>query len=162
LEKSEEGGRVVFNVFEGEDIFWADLQMEKKWGYERGINQAMVAKRLFYLKLHELYQQEDKPQLSFYGFKVPKKVWTNQVNIIPVYFKAFVTIMKFFGAFISIEKWSGKFIAWQKNKFVEMNHDPIVLDKEMQDKLWRTSLDLIDDEKTRQIAKGLSAHMIVC
>jgi len=177
LEKSEKGGRIVFNVFEGEDIFWDDLQMEKNWSYEKGINQAMVAKRMFYLKLHELYNQE-RPKLSFIGFKVPKKVWSNQVNLIPAYFKLLVSVMKFFGAFITIEKCgtivsplftenqnesikrSGKFIAWKKNKFTEMNEDAVVLNQANQDRLWRTSLELCKDEKTVQIAHKLFSHPI--
>jgi len=178
LEKSEKGGRIVFNVFEGEDIFWDDLQMEKNWSYEKGINQAMVAKRMFYLKLHELYNQEERPKISFIGFKIPKKVWSNQVNIIPAYFKLFVTVMKLFGAFISIEKCgtivsplftenqnesikkSGKFIAWEKNKFTEMKEDSVVLNRANQDRLWKTSLDLCKDEKTFQIAYKLFNHSI--
>ncbi len=33
LEKSENGGRVIFNVTKGGEILWDDIQMEKKWGY---------------------------------------------------------------------------------------------------------------------------------
>ncbi|MBN1316694.1 MAG: SDR family NAD(P)-dependent oxidoreductase, partial [Anaerolineales bacterium] len=39
LEKSENGGRVIFNVTEGGEIYWDDLQMQKKWSYEKGIHQ---------------------------------------------------------------------------------------------------------------------------
>jgi len=51
LEKSENGGRVIFNVTKGGEILWDDIHMEKKWGYEKGIQQAMVAKRMFYVSL---------------------------------------------------------------------------------------------------------------
>ena len=176
LGKSEKGGRVIFNVFEGKNIFWDDLQMKQEWGYEKGINQGMVAKRMFYLKLHQIYKQDKKPKVSFFGFQVPNTVWTNQVNIIPVYMKVMASIVKFFGGFITIEKCgliisplltekqeesmnkSGKLIAWENNKFVELEEDPVVLNPDMQDRLWRTSLELCRNEKTTQIANDLSSH----
>jgi hypothetical protein len=82
--------------------------------------------------------------------------------------KAMARIMKMFGTFISIEecgiimsplftenqeeslKKSGKFITWKENTFIELKEDEIVLDKEMQDRLWKISLDLCGDEKTAQ------------
>ena len=36
LEKSENGGRVIFNVTRGGKIFWDDIQMNKEWSYENG------------------------------------------------------------------------------------------------------------------------------
>ena len=173
LEKSENGGRVIFNVTEGGEIFWDDLQMKKKWNYEKGIHQAMVAKRMFYARLHNLYSKIKEPKLSFFGFQIPKTVWTNQINIIPFMMKTMAKIMKFFGTFISIEecgiimsplftekqeeslKKSGKFITWRKNEFIEVKQEKVVFDKEMQDKLWKISLDLCKDEKTAQIAEKL-------
>ncbi|TVP91889.1 SDR family NAD(P)-dependent oxidoreductase, partial [Alkalibacterium sp.] len=83
LEKSQSGGRVIFNVTEGGKINWDDLQMENKWGYEAGIKQAMAAKRMFLIKLHDVYTNKASSQLSFIGFQIPKTVWTNQINIIP-------------------------------------------------------------------------------
>ena len=83
------------------------------------------------------------------------------------------TVMKFFGSFISIEecgkimaplflenqeeslKRSGKFITWKRNSFIEMNEDEIVLDHEMQERLWKTSLELCRDEITTKIANSL-------
>src|SRR5210317_1814742 len=56
LEGSEKGGRVIFNVTEGGEIFWDDIQMVNKWSYEDAIHQAMVAKRMFCDRLHHLYQ----------------------------------------------------------------------------------------------------------
>jgi short-subunit dehydrogenase involved in D-alanine esterification of teichoic acids len=50
LEKSENGGRVIFNVTKTGEIFWDDIQMKNKWGYEDAIHQAMVAKRIRLLK----------------------------------------------------------------------------------------------------------------
>jgi len=173
LEKSEHGGRVIFNVTEGGEIFWDDMQLKKKWNYEKGIRQAMVAKRMFYARLHNLYGKINEPKLSFFGFQIPKTVWTNQITIIPFMMKTMAKIMKFFGTFISIEecgiimsplftekqeeslKKSGKFITWRKSKFIELEEDKAVFDKEMQDKLWKISLDLCKDEKTAQIAEKL-------
>ena len=87
LEKSENGGRVIFNVTEGGGIFWDDMQMKKKWGYENGIHQAMVAKRMLYVYLHDLYNKNKNPKVSFFGFEIPKTVWSNQVNIIPFFYE---------------------------------------------------------------------------
>ncbi len=171
LEKSENGGRVIFNVTEGGEIFWDDMQMKKKWGYESGIHQAMVAKRMFCDRLHNYYRNNEGSGLSFIGFQIAKTVWSNQINIIPLPMKIMATVMKIFGTFISIEecgmimsplftenqeeslKRSGKFITWKKNKFTEIAQDNSVYDKKMQDKLWNISLDLCKDKKTTQIAE---------
>ena len=173
LEKSETGGRVIFNATDGGEIFWDDLQMKKKWNYEKGIHQAMVAKRMFYTRLHNLYRKRKESKLSFFGFQISETVWTNQINIIPFMMKTMAKIMKFFGTFISIEKCgiimsplftekqeeslkkSGKFITWRKNKFIEVKQDEVVFDKGMQDRLWKISLDLCKDEETAQIAEKL-------
>lgn len=173
LEKSKNGGRVIFNVTEGGEIFWDDMQMKNKWGYEDGIHQAMVAKRMFCDRMHNLYKETKGSRVSFIGFQIHKTVWTNQINIIPVFMKTMATMMKFFGTFISIEecglvmsslftesqeeslKKSGKFITWKNDRFAEMKQDGNVLDKRLQDKLWDMSLDLCKDEKTVQIAEKL-------
>ena len=173
LEKSEFGGRVIFNVTEGGEIFWDDMQMKKKWGYEDGIHQAMVAKRMFCDRMHNIYKKTNDSRVSFIGFQISKTVWTNQINIIPFFMKTMATVMKFFGTFISIEecgtimaplftesqeeslKNSGKFITWKNNKFSEMKQDDYATDKKLQDKLWNISLDLCKDEKTVQIAGKL-------
>jgi NAD(P)-dependent dehydrogenase (short-subunit alcohol dehydrogenase family) len=173
LENSEHGGRVIFNVTEGGEIFWNDMQMKEKWHYEDGIRQAMVAKRMFYTRLHHLYRKTEASNLSFYGFQIPKTVWTNQINIIPFMMKTMARVMNLFGTFISIEesgrimaplftetqeeslKKSGKFITWSENKFIELEEDKAVVDKGMQVKLWEISLDLCNDAKTTQIAEKL-------
>lgn len=173
LENSENGGRIIFNATHGGKIFWDDLQMKNDWGYEKGINQAMVAKRMFYGKLHESYRNVEDSKVSFMGFEIPKTVWSNQVNIIPASMKMMATMMKFFGTFISIEKCgmimaplftekqeeslkkSGKLITWKKNGFAEIKEDETVLNPELQDRLWKTSLDLCKDDKTTQIADKL-------
>ena len=173
LEKSEFGGRVIFNVTEGGEIFWDDMQMKKKWGYEDGIHQAMVAKRMFCDRMHNIYKKTNDSRVSFIGFEISKTVWTNQINIIPFFMKTMATMMKLFGTFISIEecgmimsplftesqeeslKNSGKFITWKNNKFTEMKQDDYATDKKLQDKLWNISLDLCKDEKTVQIAGKL-------
>jgi hypothetical protein len=170
LENSENGGRVIFNVTRGGKIFWDDIQMKQNWGFENGIHQAMVAKRMFLVKLNDLYRGSKGSKVSFIGFEISKTVWSNQLNIIPASMRIMATVMKFFGTFISIEKCgmimaplftekqeeslkkSGKFITWKKNNFIEINEDKIVFDHEMQDRLWKTSLELCMDEKTIQIA----------
>jgi short-subunit dehydrogenase involved in D-alanine esterification of teichoic acids len=173
LENSENGGRVIFNVTRGGKIFWDDIQMKQNWGFENGIHQAMVAKRMFLVKLNDLYRGSKGSKVSFIGFEISKTVWSNQLNIIPVSMRTMATIMKFFGTFISIEecgiimaplftekqeeslKKSGKFITWKKNSFIELIEDKIVFDHEMQDRLWKTSLELCMDEKTTRIAENL-------
>lgn len=173
LEKSELGGRVIFNVTEGGEIFWDDMQMKEKWSYEDGIHQAMVAKRMFCDRLHTTHKKTDGSSVSFIGFQISETVWTNQLNIIPFFMKAMATMMKLFGVFISIEKCgtimsplftqsqkdslrnSGKFITWKNNEFIEMKQDDYATDRELQDKLWNISLDLCKDEKTVQIANML-------
>jgi hypothetical protein len=174
LEKSENGGRIIFNVTENGEIFWDDMQMKNKWSYEDGIHQAMVAKRMFKAKLHNLYRDKKDSDLSFIGFQISETVWTNQINIIPAYMRIMATLMKFFGKFITIEesgeiiaplfneqpeenlKKSGKFITWEKNKFIDIKEDVNVLNQASQDRLWNLSLELCRDEKTNQIAKSLS------
>ena len=173
LENSENGGRIIYNVTKGGKIFWDDMQMQNVWSYESGIHQAMVAKRMFLATLHNLYRHLKGSKLSFIGFQIPKTVWSNQINIIPVYMKTMATIMKYLGQFISIEKCgvimsplftekqeeslkkSGKFITWKKNEFIEIKEDEIILNQEIQDRLWSASLQLCKDEKTTRIAENL-------
>lgn len=173
LENSENGGRIIFNVTKGGKIRWDDMQMKNAWSYETGIHQAMAAKRMFLVKLHNLYKDVKDSNLSFIGFEISKTVWSNQINIIPVFMKIMATIMKYFGTFISIEKCgvimsplftekqeeskkkSGKFITWKKNEFIEITEDEIILNQEIQDRLWSASLQLCKDEKTNRIAENL-------
>jgi short-subunit dehydrogenase involved in D-alanine esterification of teichoic acids len=178
LENSENGGRVIFNVTRGGKIFWDDLQMKKKWSYENGIHQAMVAKRMFLVKLHDLYKSVKGSKVSFIGFEIYKTVWSNQLNIIPVSMKIMATIMKYFGQFISIEKCgmimvplftenqeeslkkSGKFVTWKKNEFVGIKEEETVFNQEMQESLWKIGLELCKDEKTTKIANSLQSYAI--
>ncbi len=173
LENSENGGRVIFNVTRGGKIFWDDIQMNKNWSFENGIHQAMVAKRMFLAKLHDLYKGFEGPKLSFIGFEISKTVWSNQINIIPASMKAMATIMKFFGTFISIEecglimaplfteckedslKKSGKFVTRKRNEFIEMEKGEMAFSQEALDKLWQISLDLCIDETTSKISERL-------
>lgn len=173
LIKSDKGGRIIFNVTRTGEIFWDDMQMKKKWSYEEGIHQAMVAKRMFLVTLHNIFREIKDSKLSFVGFEISKTVWSNQIKIIPNYMKIMATLMKFLGTFISIEecgrimtplfiesqqdslKKSGKFITWKNNRFIDIKEDLTVLNNEMQDKLWKISLELCADEKTNQIAKNL-------
>jgi hypothetical protein len=176
LENSENGGRVIFNVTRGGKIFWDDIQMKESWGYEKGIHQAMAAKRMFLVKLHDLYKSVKGKKVSFIGFEISKTVWSNQLNIIPASMKVMATIMKFFGTFISIEecgmimaplftenqeeslKKSGKFVTWKKNEFIGIKEEEIVFNQEMQDRLWKIGLELCRDEKTTKIANSLQNH----
>ena len=173
LENSENGGRIIYNVTKGGKIFWDDMQMQNVWSYESGIHQAMVAKRMFLATLHNLYRHQKGSKLSFIGFEISKTVWSNQINLIPVFMKTMATIMKYLGQFISIEecgvimsplftekqeeslKKSGKFITWKKNEFIEIKEDEIILNQEIQDRLWSASLQLCKDEKTTRIAENL-------
>jgi hypothetical protein len=120
-----------------------------------------------------LQRNNKNSKLSFIGFEISKTVWSNQLNIIPLYMKTMATLMKLFGTFISIEKCgeimaplfteskeenqkkSGRFITWKKNEFIDIKQDSSVLNNEMQDRLWKVSLDLCADEKTNQIAENL-------
>lgn len=176
LEKSENGGRIIFNVTENGEIFWDDMQLKNKWRYIDGISQAMVAKRMFLVKLHKIYKNKQKNKLSFIGFQISQTVWTNQINIIPTFMRIMATIMKFFGKFITIEKCgeimaplfnekqedslkkSGKFITWKNNQFINIKEEEKVLDPELQDRLWKISLELCADEKTNEISKALLSN----
>lgn len=173
LKKSEKGGRIIFNVTRMGEMFWDDMQMNKKWSFEDGIHQAMVAKRMFLIKLHNLHRDIKDSKLTFIGFEISKTVWSNQLNIIPLYMKIMATLMKLFGTFISIEKCgeimtplftenqeeslkkSGKFITWKKSEFIDIKEDFAVLNQEYQDRLWKISLELCADKKTNQIATNL-------
>jgi len=175
LENSENGGRVIFNVTRGGKIFWDDIQMKKNWSYENGIHQAMVAKRMLLFKLHDLYKSLKGSKISFIGFEISKTVWSNQINIIPVSMKIMATMMKYFGTFISIEKCgmimaplftenheeslkkSGKFVTWKKNEFIRIKEEETVFNQEIQERLWKISLELCKDEKTIQIANSLQS-----
>jgi hypothetical protein len=173
LENSEIGGRVIFNVTRGGKISWDDIQMKKNWGYENGIHQAMVAKRMFLVELHNLYKGVTGKIISFTGFEISQTVWSNQLNIIPVSMRIMATVMKFFGTFISIEKCgmimaplftesreqslkkSGKFVTWKKNEFIGMKEEETLFSREVQDRLWKISMELCRDEKTTRIAERL-------
>jgi hypothetical protein len=174
LENSENGGRVIFNVTRGGKIFWDDIQMQNKWSFENGIHQAMVAKRMFLSRLHDLHRSMDGSKLSFIGFEISKTVWSNQINIIPFSMRTMATIMKFFGTFISIEecgkimvtlftesqeeslKKSGKLVTWKGSKFIELMEEQTFLSAELKDKLWKISLELSNDEPTTRISDHLN------
>lgn len=174
LENSENGGRVIFNVTRGGKIFWDDIQMHKKWSFENGIHQAMVAKRMFLSRLHDLHRSRDGSKISFIGFEISKTVWSNQINIIPFSMRAMARVMRFFGTFISIEecgkimaplftesqeeslKKSGKLVTWKGSKFIELMEEQTFLSYELKDKLWKISLELCNDELTTRISDHLN------
>lgn len=175
LEKSPNGGRVIFNASQSGEIFWDDMQMKEKWSYEDGIHQAMVAKRMFMQKLNRLYGHREK-KLSFLCFQIHKPVWTNQINIIPGGFRFMANIARVFGRFISMEEAgeiivplfleikeeslekAGKFLSWKDKSYVELSQDPNVLDENLQDKLWDISLELCKDRAAVEIAGQLPAR----
>lgn len=172
LERSKYGGRVIFNVTDIGEIFWDDLQLTQKWSYERGILQAMASKRMLFMQLQHLYANKQNPKIAFIGFKIHKTVWTNQLNIIPLYMKMMASLMRFFGTFISIAECgqimaplfteskeisltrSGKLFTLKKNEFVEiiLNNTP---DQKKLDNLWNISLELCNDKTTDLISKRL-------
>ena len=113
--------------------------------------------------------------MSCYGFRTPKTVWTNQINIIPIYMKAMAWSMKLLGQFISIEQCgeimaplftesgeqtsrkSGKLMTWKKDTFTETKEAEAALDRSSQDKLWGISLDLCGDARTTRIAESYTS-----
>ena len=90
--------------------------------------------------------------------------------------KIMATIMKFFGTFISIEKCgmimaplftesqeeslkkSGRFVTWKKNEFIGMKEEETVFNREIQEKLWKISLELCNDETTARISESLQSQ----
>jgi NAD(P)-dependent dehydrogenase (short-subunit alcohol dehydrogenase family) len=173
LEKSEAGGRVVLNVSRGGAFDWNDLQQKQKWSYVKGIQQGMVAKRLFLQKMHHFYQNKTHQRVSFIGYETPKTVWTNQINIIPWYMQAPAYLMKGLGQFISIETsgqyiaplfqesaesaraHSGQIITHKNQQLQSLELDPIDHSIADQDRLWSESLALIKDTQTQTVASRL-------
>jgi len=51
-------------------------------------------------------------------------------------------------------KKSGKFNTWKKNEFIDIKEDFAVLNQELQDRLWKISLELCADEITNKIAEN--------
>ena len=178
LNKSEKGGRIIFNVFNRGSIFWDDLQMNTKWDYVKGVHQAMAAKRMFLYKLDHLHRAANNTGLSLIGFQIPKTVWSNQINIIPLPMRIMATVTKMFGSFISINKCgeimaplftedqqeslkkSGKLISWNNSQFIEIEDSTQSLNCEAQERLWKLSLELIADEKTNQISDYLQNQVL--
>jgi len=166
LEKSTRGGRVIFNATPGGKIYWDDIQMVKAWGYEKAIQQAMVAKRMLLLQMHELYRNAPK-KISFVGFSINKIVWSNQLNIIPMHMRISAAIMRAFGMFMSIEacgdimaplfmenmtetnKKSGSLWTWKKNKFEKIDEVEEVQNEDNRNKMIEYSLQQCKDDSTR-------------
>jgi hypothetical protein len=177
LEASDHGGRVVFNATEfGTSLDWDDLQLTRKWGYEAAVVQGMVAKRMLVRHLHDLHRREGGADLSFFGFQVPKTVWSNQLAIIPTPMRIMATVMKWFGRFISIDASgemmvplfvdgreqtlarSGRLLTWKNGIFEDVNErSSDVLDPAQRQKLWEVSLNLCDDDGIREIAMRLES-----
>ncbi|MBU0936067.1 MAG: SDR family NAD(P)-dependent oxidoreductase [Spirochaetes bacterium] len=159
LEKSDRGGRVIFNATPGGRLNWDDLQMTKRWDYETAIHQAMVAKRMFLQTLHDSYRTRPV-KVSFIGFSIHKTVWSNQINLIPRHMKAFASVMKALGLFISVDECgrvmaplflenfaqsiekSGALLTWKKKRFSSIAEDAAVKDEATRKKLFELSLQL--------------------
>lgn len=174
LENSESGGRIIFNVTQGGEIRWDDMQMKNKWHYETGVHQSMVAKRMLLLQLHQLSRKVSASKLSFVGFQIAQTVWSNQIHIIPAPMRIMATVMKWLGMFISIEQCgeimaplftesqedslrrSGKMITWKKNQFIELDEVSHVVNQDLRNRLWDMSLALCADGKTSQIAREMT------
>ena len=174
LEASPHGGRVVFNATEVGEMRWDDLQMKGKWSYEAAIGQGMMAKHLFYRRLHALYAARDGAKVSCFGYQIPKTVWSNQIEIIPTPMRAMATVAKWLGQFISIDECgalmaplfvesaeethqrSGRFLTSKKGQFSEVEKKlPAIDDPVQQQRLWDLSLELSSDEQTRYAAERL-------
>jgi NAD(P)-dependent dehydrogenase (short-subunit alcohol dehydrogenase family) len=175
LETSAYGGRVVFNATQMGELDWDDLQLKNRWSFEAGIGLGMVAKHMFYLRLHQLYAAQSRVAVSCYGFSIPKTVWSNQVNIIPFPMKAMATLVKWFGGFLSIEQSgaimaplflegreaslakSGRFLTWKNGAFIDAGKNPASFDPGEWERLWNVSLELCGDEQTKRCAERLTA-----
>lgn len=168
LEKSTRGGRVLFNATPGGKIHWDDMQMTRHWRYIDAVQQAMAAKRMLLITLHEMFK--GKPNgVSFVGFAIHETVWTNQVNLIPASMKLMATIMKAFGLFISIErcgeimaplfledlseiqKQSGSLLTWKRGGFIALEEDEEVKKRNKRMELLGQSIGLCKDEAIRAI-----------
>lgn len=175
LEASAHGGRVVFNTTDFGKLQWDDLQLKGRWTFESGVGLGMVAKHMFYLRLHQLYATRAGAAVSCFGFLIPKTVWSNQLNIIPFSMKAMATVMKWFGRFISIDECgaimaplflegsestlakSGRFLTWKNGAFIDVSKNPASLAPLDWERLWNISLDLCGDEQTRRCAARLTS-----
>jgi len=51
-------------------------------------------------------------------------------------------------------KKSGRFVTWKKNEFIGMKEEETVFKPEFQEKLWKISLELCNDETTARISKA--------
>jgi hypothetical protein len=174
LEVSRHGGRVIFNAVGFGELAWDDLQLEDRWSYERAIGQGMVAKRMFYTRLHELYAARPGPAVSCFGFEVPKTVWSNQLNLIPLPMRAMATLMKGLGRFISIDacgammaplflegqaesaKKSGSLVTFERGELRDRERNATVLDAAERERLWEKSLALCADPATTRAAERLT------
>lgn len=173
LEKSSLGGRIIFNATNYGSIFWDDMQMKTGWTHERGIFQAMAAKRMFSRRLHSLYDRIPDSSLSFIAYEIHKTVWSNQLNIIPWYMKAAATVVKMFGGFMTTEECgqemlplfvedftqsrerSGKLLSWKNGTYYEVSEAGEILDASARSRLWDVSSDLCHDPETARLAEDL-------
>ncbi len=170
LENSKEGGHVVFNATKYGKVDFEDINISKKWSYEKAIYQAMAAKRMLCYYLSNSYPENE---VMFTSFNILKTVWTNQINIIPKYMKVIASIMKKFNKFISVEEcgemisplltmnkedfkvFDGNLITFNNNQFSAIEDEAWVRDEKMQRELIELSVKLLDDKSTEYIALNL-------
>jgi NAD(P)-dependent dehydrogenase (short-subunit alcohol dehydrogenase family) len=173
LEGSAHGGRVVFNATDFGKLDLDDLQLTKRWTFQAGVGVGMVAKHMFYMRLNQLYAARGGAAVSCFGFLIPKTVWSNQLNIIPVWWKALSTVAKWFGQFISIDECgaimaplflegpessvakAGRFLTWKNGVFVDAGKRPASGSPADWERLWNISLELCGDELTKRCAERL-------
>ncbi len=168
LEKSTRGGRVIYNATPGGKIYWDDIQMTRHWHYVDALQQAMAAKRMLLITLHEMFN--DKPNgVSFVGFAIHETVWTNQIKLIPKSMRIMATIMKAFGLFISIErcgeimaplfledasesrKKSGKLLTWKNKGFETIEEDAELRSDSQRKRMLAYSIGLCEDDTIRAL-----------
>ena len=136
--------------------------MKTKWGYERGIGQAMVAKRMMAAELRERVASQESTPIAFVCYAIPKTVWTNQISIIPAGMRFMARMMKLFGGFIDIEtsgrmiaplftmeqhevgRYSGHLITTRKGRFAILDDGPFVADAALRSRLWEHSVELCE------------------
>lgn len=162
LARAPQGGRVVFNIADFGELDLDDLQMDRGWGYERGVGQGMVAKRMLLVELDARAKAAGDESVAFLGFHTDKAVWTNQLTLIPFGMRFMARLANLFGQFLSMEQCgemmaplftephaeslarSGTLVTWRKGRFETLPHPAEVEDADKRARLWAESERLCD------------------